>query len=113
MSHGLSNSLVLPYVLRFNSVDSKTTKNYAELAPFVFQDINTEKGSQAVCKEFIDRLENLSQKIGLPQRLREVNIPKEACKKMASDAMKQTRLLVNNPRELTENDALNIYEAAW
>ena len=113
VSHGLSNSLVLPYVLRFNSVDSKTTKNYAELAPFVFQDINTEKGSQAVCKEFIDRLENLSQKIGLPQRLREVNIPKEACKKMASDAMKQTRLLVNNPRELTENDALNIYEAAW
>ena len=113
VSHGLSNSLVLPYVLRFNSVDTKTTTNYAELAPFVFPDIDTEKGSQAVCKEFIDRLEDLSQKIGLPQKLREVNIPKEACKKMASDAMKQTRLLVNNPREVTENDALNIYESAW
>jgi alcohol dehydrogenase class IV len=113
VSHGLSNSLVLPYVLRFNSVDTKTTNNYAELAPFVFPDIDTEKGSQAVCKEFIDRLEDLSQKIGLPQKLREVNIPKEACKKMASDAMKQTRLLVNNPREVTENDALNIYESAW
>ena len=113
VSHGLSNSLVLPYVLRFNSVDTKTTNNYAELAPFVFPDIDTEKGNQAVCKEFIDRLEDLSQKIGLPQKLREVNIPKEACKKMASDAMKQTRLLVNNPREVTENDALNIYEAAW
>ena len=113
VSHGLSNSLVLPYVLRFNSVDTKTTNNYAELAPFVFPDIDTKKGNQAVCKEFIDRLEDLSQKIGLPQKLREVNIPKEACKKMASDAMKQTRLLVNNPREVTENDALNIYEAAW
>ena len=113
VSHGLSNSLVLPYVLRFNSVDTKTTNNYAELAPFVFPDIDTEKGNQAVCKEFMDRLEDLSQKIGLPQKLREVNIPKEACKKMASDAMKQTRLLVNNPREVTENDALNIYEAAW
>ena len=113
VSHGLSNSLVLPYVLRFNSVDTKTTNNYAELAPFVFPDIDTEKGNQAVCKEFIDRLEDLSQKIGLPQKLREVNIPKEACKKMASDAMKQTRLLVNNPREVTENDALTIYEAAW
>jgi alcohol dehydrogenase class IV len=113
VSHGLSNSLVLPYVLRFNSVDTKTTNNYAELAPFVFPDIDTEKGNQAVCKEFIDRLEDLSQKIGLPQKLREVNIPKEACKKMASDAMKQTRLLVNNPREVTENDALNIYESAW
>ena len=113
VSHGLSNSLVLPYVLRFNSVDNKATKDYSELAPFLFPDIDTSKGRQAICKEFIDRLENLSKKLGLPQKLREVNIPKEACKKMASDAMKQTRLLVNNPREVTENDALNIYEAAW
>jgi len=113
VSHGLSNSLVLPYVLRFNSADNKTTKDYAELAPFIFPEINTDQGNQAVCKEFIDQLELLSKKIGLPQKLREVNIPKDACKKMASDAMKQSRLLVNNPREVTENDALNIYEAAW
>ena len=58
-------------------------------------------------------MESLSKKLGLPQKLREVNIPKEACKKMAKDAMKQTRLLVNNPREVTEKDALNIYESAW
>ena len=113
VSHGLSNSLVLPYVLRFNSADNKATKDYAELAPFVFSDINTNQGSQAVCSEFIDRMESLSKKLGLPQKLREVNIPKEACIKMAKDAMKQTRLLVNNPREVTEKDALNIYESAW
>ena len=113
VSHGLSNSLVLPYVLRFNSVDNKATKDYAELAPYVFPDINTNQGSQAVCSEFIDRMESLSKKLGLPQKLREVNIPKEACEKMAKDAMKQTRLLVNNPREVTEKDALNIYESAW
>ena len=113
VSHGLSNSLVLPYVLRFNSADNKATKDYAELAPFVFPDININQGSQAVCSEFIDRMESLSKKLGLPQKLREVNIPKEACIKMAKDAMKQTRLLVNNPREVTEKDALNIYESAW
>ena len=113
VSHGLSNSLVLPYVLRFNSADNKATKEYAELAPFIFPDINTDQGSQAVCKEFIDKLEILSKKLGLPQKLRELNIPKNACKKMASDAMKQTRLLINNPRKLTENDAFNIYEAVW
>ena len=113
ISHGLSNSLVLPYVLRFNSVSNKATKDYSEIAPFAFPDINTNQGNQAVCSEFIDRLEQLSKKLGLPQRLREVNIPKEACKKMASDAMKQTRLLVNNPREVTEADALNIYQSAW
>ena len=113
VSHGLSNSLVLPYVLRFNSADNKATKDYAELAPFVFPDININQGSQAVCSEFIDRMDSLSKKLGLPQKLREVNIPKEACIKMAKDAMKQTRLLVNNPREVTEKDALNIYESAW
>ena len=113
VSHGLSNSLVLPYVLRFNSADNKATKDYAELAPYVFPDININQGNQAVCLEFIDRIESLSKKLGLPQKLREVNIPKEACIKMAKDAMKQTRLLVNNPREVTEKDALNIYESAW
>jgi len=113
ISHGLSNSLVLPYVLRFNSVASKAAKDYAELAPYVFPELDINKGAQAVCAEFIDRLESLSKKLGLPQKLREVNIPKNACEKMAKDAMKQTRLLINNPREVTEVDALNIYQSAW
>jgi len=113
ISHGLSNSLVLPYVLRFNTVDTKASKDYAELAPYVFPEIDTNKGAQAVSAEFIDKLEDLSKKLGLPQKLREVDIPKEACEKMARDAMKQTRLLVNNPREVTEKDALNIYQSAW
>ena len=113
ISHGLSNSLVLPYVLRFNSVDTKASKDYSELAPYVFPDLDINKGTQAVCAEFIDKMENLSKRLGLPQKLREMNIPKNACEKMANDAMKQTRLLVNNPREVTESDALNIYHAAW
>jgi len=113
ISHGLSNSLVLPYVLRFNSVDAKAANSYAELAPYVFPKLDINKGAQAVCAEFIDKLEDLSKKLGLPQKLREVDIPKDACEKMAKDAMKQTRLLVNNPRKLTETDALNIYQSAW
>ena len=113
ISHGLSNSLVLPYVLRFNAVDTKASKDYAELAPYVFPKIDINKGTQAVSAEFIDKLEDLSKRLGLPQKLREVDIPKEACEKMARDAMKQTRLLVNNPREVTEKDALIIYQSAW
>ena len=113
ISHGLSNSLVLPYVLRFNSVDVKAAKNYAELAQYVFPNLNINQGNQAVCAEFIDKMEDLSKRLGLPQKLREVNIPKDACEKMARDAMKQTRLLVNNPREVTETDALSIYQSAW
>ncbi|MET1025662.1 MAG: iron-containing alcohol dehydrogenase, partial [Dongiaceae bacterium] len=55
----------------------------------------------------------LSQRCGLQQRLRDVGIPEDAVPMLAQDAMKQTRLLVNNPRPLTEQDALAIYRQAW
>jgi len=111
--HGLSNSLVLPHVLKFNSTNAKACDQYAFLAPFVFKDINQNTNNKNICNDFIDRLENLSLLLNLPSKLRELDIPKEACVKMAKESMKQTRLLVNNPREVTEEDAFNIYNAAW
>ena len=113
ISHGLSNSLVLPHVLKFNSTNAKACEQYAFLAPFVFKDINQSTNTQNICNDFIDRLENLSSLLNLPSKLRELDIPKDACVKMAKESMKQTRLLVNNPREVTEEDAFNIYNAAW
>ena len=113
ISHGLSNSLVLPHVLRFNSINTEACENYALLAPIIFKDINLNTNTQIICNEFIDRLENLSSLLNIPSKLRDLDIPKEACVKMSKEAMKQTRLLVNNPREVTEEDAFNIYNAAW
>ena len=113
ISHGLSNSLVLPHVLRFNSINTEACENYALLAPFIFKDIKLNTNTQIICNEFIDRLENLSSLLNIPSKLRDLDIPKEACVKMAKEAMKQTRLLVNNPREVTEEDAFNIYNSAW
>lgn len=109
--HGLSNALVLPHVLRFNAVDAYGV--YAEIAADAFPHLSQVDGAQARCSAFIDALADLSAKLGLQARLRDVNIPEEAIAKLASDAMVQQRLLVNNPREVTESDALNIYRAAW
>ena len=111
--HGLSNSLVLPHVLKFNSTNAKACEQYAFLAPFIFKDINLKTNNQIICNEFIERLEKLSSLLKIPSKLRDIDIPKEACAKMAKESMKQTRLLVNNPREVTEEDAFNIYNAAW
>lgn len=113
VSHGLSNSLVLPHVLRFNSINTEACDKYAFLAPLIFKDINDKRNTQLICNDFIERLENLSSILNLPSKLRDLNIPKDACAKMAKESMKQTRLLVNNPREVTEEDAFNIYNAAW
>lgn len=109
--HGLSNALILAQVMRFNAPDCGV--EYAELAPHIFPDIDTKQGAQAVCAEFIEQLSDLTVRVGLPPRLRDVGIPEDACERMAKDAMVQTRLLVNNPREVSEVDALNIYRSAW
>ncbi|MBD0413491.1 iron-containing alcohol dehydrogenase [Tianweitania sp. Rool2] len=109
--HGLSNALVLPHVLRFNAPDA--AQLYAEIAADAFPDLAKEQGSQGRCAAFIEALAALSKKLGMQTRLREVGIGEEHLAKMASDAMKQQRLLVNNPRDVSEADALAIYKAAW
>ena len=40
-------------------------------------------------------------------------VPEAALPRLARDAMQQTRLLINNPREVTEADALAIYQRAY
>ena len=109
--HGLSNALVLPHVLRFNAPEA--VSDYAEIAADVFPTLVGEEEVEARCAAFIDRLAGLSARVGLPLRLRDVGIEEGHLPGMARDAMQQARLLVNNPREVTEADALAIYRAAW
>lgn len=107
--HGLSNSLVLPHVMRFNLPAAREL--YAELSPLV---LPTQRAAGAdPAANLIDYLVELSENVRLPQRLRDVDVPEDALPRLASDAMLQQRLLVNNPREVTERDALSIYQAAW
>ena len=111
--HGLSNALVLPHVLRFNITETIAAQHYSEIAPIIFPEIKTNTANQDIAANFIEKLTSLSQSLGLEQRLRDVNIPESACETMAKDAMKQTRLLINNPKEINEQDAYNIYKSAW
>ena len=109
--HGLSNALVLPHVLRFNAPEAASL--YAEIAPDVFPLLGeSDAGAQDVCASFIEGLADLSKRLGLQTQLRQVGISQGDLAKMASDAMLQTRLLVNNPRDVGEADALSIYKAA-
>ena len=109
--HGLSNALMLPHVLRFNAPEAGAL--YAEIAVDAFPPLVRIGGSQARCAAFTDALADLAVRLGMPTRLREVDIPESAIHMLASDAMLQTRLLANNPREVEEADALEIYRAAW
>jgi alcohol dehydrogenase class IV len=105
--HGLSNALVLTQVMRFNAPACGAL--YCELAGSLFPDLAHIDDPLPL----IDAIDALSREIGLAPRLRDAGVPHDALDLLADDAMKQTRLLVNNPRPLTRADAYAIYEAAW
>lgn len=109
--HGLSNALVLQNVMRFTL--PKAAADYAALAPAFDRTLGDIADNTARATAFIDALAALSARLGLPQRLRDAGVPESALPQLAADAMKQTRLLVNNRRPVTETDALAIYTASW
>jgi alcohol dehydrogenase class IV len=110
LPHGLSNALMLRHVLSHNAEAAR--EQYAELAGIVVPDC-VEEGSQARAAALIDRLDGLARSSGLELRLRDHGIAFEDTPVLAREAMKQGRLLVNNPCEISERDALRLYEAAW
>jgi alcohol dehydrogenase class IV len=103
VTHGLSNSMMLAPVLRFNRAACEA--DYARLGEVVFG----ESSAEALIAGF----ESLGPSLGLPARLRELGIVEADLDVMAADAMAQTRLLQNNPRDVSQVDAREIYGAAW
>lgn len=106
--HGHSNALVLPHVLRFNA--EVAAPLYGELASAVGLG---GVGAHEKTKSFISWLEELAAATGIETRLRDMKILQSDLPLLASDAMLQTRLLMNNPVDVSEAQAFNIYEAAW
>lgn len=109
--HGLSNSLVLPHVMKFNAPYAQSL--YAELAPIVMAEDAVQGDSSTQAQALIDWLVKLIATLGLPNQLRACGVAETDLTLLASDAMQQQRLLVNNPREMSEQDALTIYQAAF
>ena len=109
--HGLTNSLVLPHVMRFNMDDA--SKLYSELAHVVLFDQEVPQDEKQASEMLVSYFENLPKRLGLQTTLREMNIPFEDLPRLAEEAMLQQRLLINNPRELNLENALEIYKQAY
>ena len=100
--HGLANAVLLPEVMKFNK----------ETCPEKFEAIAHTIG---VCTadEGIENIRTLSVNCGIPQKLTQLGIHASETGQLADLAMKVTRLLVNNPREVTKEDVIHIYHALF
>lgn len=106
--HGLSNSLVLPHVLEFNLPQAE--RDYADLARIVVP--HASGSEEARARALIVAMQQTAEIAGIETRLRQVGIAEADLDRLADDAMLQTRLLGNNPREMTREHARAIYAAA-
>ena len=109
ISHGHSNALVLTEVLKFNAPHAKAL--YAELMCCL--DAKSTGSTEALCDLFIDHMQNHLDHSGLILKLKDLKIAENMLEKLAQDAMLQTRLLQNNPRDMTQQNVLDIYQAIY
>ena len=109
VSHGVSNSLLLPHVLEFNI--PAMPERYAQAA--IALGVKPANSDLETAQRGLERIKQLSQECNIPAKLSGLGVPRTAIKRMAESAMTVTRLLKNNPRALKQSDAENIYERAY
>ena len=107
--HGLSNAILLPSVMKFNR--PANLKKYAEVAVAMGAPVG--KNDDETAQNGVDFIYQLSEAVGIPAKLTDIGIPQEAVPHLAKAAMEVQRLLKNNPREVTEQDAIDIYNSLY
>lgn len=109
LAHGLSNALLLPYVMEFNV--PAAPQRYADVA--VALGCERQADHLSTAQAGIAKIRELIAACGIPATLKEVGITKDVIPQLADEAMVIQRLLVNNPRHVSREDAIDIYTAAF
>lgn len=109
VSHGLSNAILLPHVIRFNLPGFEG--KYAEIARNIGIEDTIDENELA--NKSVGKIEQLLNDCGIPTRLRDIGIDSGSIEEMAKSAMQVQRLLKNNLKEVRLNDAIEIYKNAY
>ncbi|MVN91924.1 iron-containing alcohol dehydrogenase [Mucilaginibacter aquatilis] len=109
LPHGLSNALLLPYVMEFNV--PAAPQRYADVA--IALGCERQSDHLSTAQAGIAKIRELIAACGIPATLKEAGITREVIPQLAQEAMLIQRLLVNNPRHVSYDDAVDIFNAAF
>ena len=98
--HGLSNAVVLPPVLRYNA--SAAEDQYAEISAH----LGLKPGSAGL----IEEMDRIAEAVGIERRLSQLGISHNDVPTMSEDVAANDRLLPNNPREMSYEAIVAMYE---
>ena len=108
--HGLANAILLPTVMKFNGEVS-----YEEFRKILTEAMHidaTEFTKEEVIKTFCECIRNLSNDVGITQTVKDVGAKKEDFEMLADKAMVDP-CKPGNPRDVTKEDFIMLYNKAW
>ncbi|OLO38022.1 alcohol dehydrogenase [Alkalihalophilus pseudofirmus] len=110
IAHGISNALLLPYVMEWNKIS--TVERFRDIAEALGEKVTGLTDFEAADRA-VEAMRRLCDEVDIPKGMRSFNIPEEAIPSMAEDASKIDRLLKNNPRVFSVDEIEQIYRAAY
>ncbi|MDP3040611.1 MAG: iron-containing alcohol dehydrogenase, partial [Deltaproteobacteria bacterium] len=108
--HGVANALLLPAVMEFNAFSCP--EKFAQIAAWMGENVQGLSVKKAAVLA-VESVKRLAKDLEVPQRLSDLGIPQLAIPGMAEEAMKVARPLENNPRPVSLEDAIGIYEKVF
>ena len=110
IAHGVSNALLLPYVMEWNKLACvERMRDIADAMGARVAHLSDRDAADLAVKAMAD----LCAAVEIPSGLRSFNVPEDAIPAMAEEASKIERLMRNNPRKLNAADIEKIYRAAY
>jgi alcohol dehydrogenase len=109
IAHGVSNAVLLAQVIEFNV--SAATERYAEVARAM--GVTEEGPADRIAARGVELIRDLNKRCGIPASIAELGVPESAIDRMAESALTVQRLLQQNPRTVTLQDARDIYRRAF
>jgi alcohol dehydrogenase class IV len=108
--HGMANAIMLPYVIRYNCLANM--ERFRQIAILMGEKVEQLSLREGAFKA-ADAVETLMKDIGLPLKLRDLDISRQAIPSMAERALTVQRLLTMNPRFMGLHEITEIYEEAF
>ncbi len=108
--HGLANAILLPTVMEFNG--EVVYEDFREILIHALHVDAKNFTKEEVIKTFCDCLRKLSNEVGITQTVKDVGAKKEDFAMLADKAMEDP-CKPGNPREVTKEDFVALYEKAW
>ena len=108
--HGVANALILPYVLKFNSVACED--KMITLAKAFDPEFDERYGSEAATERCVELINTFNSVAGLPHKLKEINVNKEDIDALAREALNDAAT-PDNRREVNIEDFKKLYKTMY